>query len=69
MIEEFGDILVPIIALSKMTGITFAEALDCAINKLENRYQKYLDDLRWEAMKKADEEYAYKYRGEQADLQ
>lgn len=62
MIEEFGDMLVPIIALSKMTGITFESALDVAIEKLENRYQKY-------SMEEADKEYAYKYRGEQADLQ
>jgi NTP pyrophosphatase (non-canonical NTP hydrolase) len=37
MIEELGDVLVPIIALSNQMEIPFEEALDAAIVKLNSR--------------------------------
>src|ERR1035437_8182218 len=46
MIEELGDTLVPIIALSHMTGIPFDEALQAAKRKLFMRKNNFDNDLR-----------------------
>ena len=54
VVEEFGDILVPIIALSNQTGITFEEALKASIDKLSKRKQKNSDEKRLNHIAKYD---------------
>jgi NTP pyrophosphatase (non-canonical NTP hydrolase) len=54
MIEELGDILVPIVALSHMTGISFSEALQFAETKLTIRKHNKDNDLRLQHIMEKD---------------
>ena len=54
MVEELGDTLIPIIALSHMTGISFAEALQAAQTKLSIRKHNRDNDLRLQHIMEKD---------------
>jgi len=56
IIEELGDVLVPVIALSNQMEIPFEEALDAAIKKLNNRLLKKQESDRLDAMLKRDQD-------------
>ena len=54
IVEELGDTLVPIIALSNMLDITFSEALDAALYKLLARKTKFDEERRIQHIIKTD---------------
>jgi NTP pyrophosphatase (non-canonical NTP hydrolase) len=54
MVEEFGDTLIPLVALSHMTGISFAEALQAAQTKLTIRKHNKDNDLRLQHIMEKD---------------
>jgi NTP pyrophosphatase (non-canonical NTP hydrolase) len=55
LVEELGDILVPVVALSNQLKIPISEALEFAIEKLTNRLKKKQENpepiMKFDAMK------------------
>ena len=61
MVEELGDILVPVIALSNQSGISFEEALEVAYQKLRKRLENKREKERLDHIAKTDETSVLKF--------
>jgi NTP pyrophosphatase (non-canonical NTP hydrolase) len=61
LVEELGDVLVPIIAMSKQLEIPISEALDSAFDKLTSRLEKKKEEIRLAYILKKDADLPLKY--------
>jgi NTP pyrophosphatase (non-canonical NTP hydrolase) len=61
MVEELGDILVPVIAMANQTEISLHAALNCAKRKLLGRLEKNKEEERIKHIMMTDAKYAPPY--------